>query len=191
VRLPILLLAALVIACLAASVGFVYHRRQKQRRALENNEVQAQEALRSLQAAEENFRSNDADRNGVLDYWTGDVAGLHRYGLIPASLADADAAPLQTTSKPPVPFSGYYFIALDSLEPSGEIYRQDTDGKNGKVHHRSRFAFCAFPAHYGETGRYSWVMTQDQSTTVGRDVGGRPLQRYPDDLQRDPFPAPK
>jgi hypothetical protein len=191
VRLSTVLLIVLVIAGIAAPLGYLYHRRRERQRTIEENELSAQKNLRSLIAAEEIFRSGDADRNGILDYWTGDVAELHRYQLIPAPLADADAAPLRPTSTMPVPASGYYFIALDSLEPSGELYRQDTDGKSGKVHHRSRFGFCAFPARYGETGRYSWIMTQDGNRIVAIDAGGKPLRRYPDDYDRDPFPMPK
>ena len=41
------------------------------------NERNASASLKSTVTSEENFKSNDLDRNGVGDYWTGNLAGLY------------------------------------------------------------------------------------------------------------------
>src|SRR5438876_8635612 len=104
-----------------------------------------------FRSAEAEFRYKDVDGNGVEDFWTGDVAGLYRFGLIDREIAAADALPLFPRVPQPIPYMGYYFVAMevDDSESPPEELRQDTDKKSGKVHHRSKFAFCAYPAEPG------------------------------------------
>ena len=42
-----------------------------------SNERSASTSLKDLCSAEADFRSNDRDRNHVIDFWTGDVKGLY------------------------------------------------------------------------------------------------------------------
>lgn len=42
-----------------------------------SNERNAVGTLAAIWIAQENFKANDVDRNGVGDYWTGDVSGLY------------------------------------------------------------------------------------------------------------------
>src|SRR5207249_2688912 len=95
-------------------------------------------------------------------------AGAGPIRLIEQELALADAAPLKPLGKKPVPYHGYYVIVMerddsDCIFPSEEYYKQDTDGKLGKVHNISRFGFCAFPASYGKTGRYTFIIKESNT----------------------------
>lgn len=141
--------------------------------------------LQDLFREEHEFRTYDFDQNKVSDFWTGDVAGLcylHRYGIAGApvdirAIAEADVHPLKPIVPKPVPYKGYLFAALeedDTLAGTPErFYKVDTGGSPpmGKVHHLSRFGFCAFPAEYGVTGKFSYLI--NQNGVVHRwDAGG-------------------
>ena len=130
-----------------------------------SNEHSASTVLHILKSAEADFRTNDRDGNGIVDFWTGDVAGLFRYGLIERSVAEADAHPLVPLVPRPIPKDGYYFVALDRDEPMNPPveYRQETDKKSGKVHNRSKFGFCAYPAEPGVTGNFIYVVNENNS----------------------------
>jgi hypothetical protein len=164
---------------------------------IRENEQAASIAIKSLSVAEADFRANDRDWNHVNDFWTGDVAGLYyvrpndgtnapEIGLIPREVAEADAAPLKALVPVPVPYHGYFFIALiedDSLKGSAEsIFRQDTGGSPpmGKVHNTSKFGFCAYPAEYGVTGKFTFLINEN-NTVFKLDNGGKPAMAWPDD----------
>jgi hypothetical protein len=156
---------------------------------IDANEKAVREALIKLARAEGEFRAKDLDGNRVLDFWTGDVASLYTLEvggsplkLIEKELALADAAPLKPPAGNPVPYHGYYLIAVerdesDCIFPS-EDYKQATDGKMGKVHNTSRFAFCAYPANYGKSGRQTFVISEN-NTPWKIDSAGKPLLRIP------------
>jgi hypothetical protein len=124
-----------------------------------SNEREASTALKTLAAAEADFRTNDRDKNRINDFWTADVKGL--YTITPASepekgdrpkplplaliprqvaAADADAAfypagdrnlPLSQFASP-APSVGYWYLALltdHSATGPEMIYQQDTGGK--------------------------------------------------------------
>ncbi len=127
------------------------------------NELAAGIAIMRLARAQTDFRANDRDLNGVPDFWTGDVAGLWRFGLIPRAIAEADAAPIEPLVPEPRPYHGYFFRALrwDDSESPPVDYRQDTDGSGQKVRHTSRFGFCAYPASYGRTGGAAVIVNEE------------------------------
>jgi len=157
------------------------------------NERHAATILKTLTSAEADFRANDRDGNGVNDFWTADVAGLHYLkfrgapiALIPKEVADADASPLRATDFEPIPYHGYYFAALvtdESTTPRG-VYRQETDGKGGKVHNLTQFGFCAFPAEPGVSGRYVIIINENNSLFYYHDWTGPPPTAWPDDNER-------
>jgi len=145
-------------------------------------ELKAVRALASIHAAQADFRANDRDGNGVPDFWTGDVAGLLRYGLIDRATAEADTRPLRPLVPLPIPSDGYYFRALDadgSIAPP-ETYRQETDRTSGKVHHPSSFGFVAYPAEPGATG--SQILIINENGTVFGCRANIPVPNaWPDD----------
>jgi hypothetical protein len=152
-----------------------------------DNERAASRALKSITSAEAEFRANDRDGNQVNDYWTGDVAGLYytrpntsqvgpEIRLIERTIAEADAAPLKPLVPVPIPYHGYLFRALevdDEPEPAtGERSpKKETSGSPppGKVRHRSKFGFVAYPAEYPKTGKYYYFV--NENNCIGRDVG--------------------
>jgi hypothetical protein len=167
------LLAAIVLITGLGGAGWLGWWLPKQAaRTRARNERNAGSTLTILSSAEADYRANDRDGNGVLDFWTGDVASLYRLGLIPRELAEADARPRSPLVPTPVPFRGYLFMALDfdeSVTPP-EPYRQDTDLKSGKVHHTEKFGFVAYPAEPGVTGEFIYIVNENNTafrTPVG------------------------
>jgi hypothetical protein len=147
-----------------------------------SNERQAATTLYALSAAEADYRANDRDANGVNDFWTADVAGLYKHGLIPREIAEADAAPLTPLVPQPIPHKGYYFKALqqdDSVSPP-DAYRQETDKTSGKVHHRIRFGFVAIPAEIDKSGKYYFIRNEYGGQIRQRARGPAPLN-WPSD----------
>ena len=146
---------------------------------IEENEQNARACLKALTVAETDFRSNDRDGNFANDFWTGDVASL--YSLVPPrgpsdpivliekALADADGA--RSGAKP---FCGYLFRVLQ-LDENGNPYREDKTGRNP-----SKFGFCAYPAAYGRTGRWTYIVNEG-NTVFAMDTKGTPVLRYPSD----------
>jgi hypothetical protein len=120
--------------------------------------------LRVIAAAEEEFRNGDRDNNGVQDYWTLDVAGLSRFNgrtaqpgpLIPREVAAADGA--HDGSKPR---HGYYFKALPGGSPT-------------------KFAFCAYPADYDRSGKWTFVLNEKREF-FRVDTGGKAIDRWAPD----------
>ncbi len=132
--------------------------------------------LRTLVSAEEDFRDNDRDGNGVRDYWTADVAGLHAL-LAPAGpgrvemmkLIDASMARADGGRPGAVPIAGYLYRAMES---------------DGSGRHPARFGFCAYPAEYGRTGRATFIVSES-GTVYRSDTRGNPVLRWPADPARE------
>jgi hypothetical protein len=186
-----ILLAGLVFVGL---LGWWLPRRQKR---IMENERSASTAIMTLLSAEEDFKANDRDWNRVLDYWTGDVAGLYyvisngngmEIHLIARELAEADAAPLQPLLPSPVPYHGYLFVAMDwdDTGEKPEALKQNTDGK-GALHHKEKAAFCAYPSEPGVTGKHTYIYSFGMDGSyrlLGIDNDGKPVRRWPKDLAR-------
>ncbi len=164
------------------------------RRMLDANERNAADCLETLATAETDFRANDRDGNRVHDFWTADVAGLHVLGgptgvpgqtasirLIDARIAEADASHPDAR-----PFRGYHFRAMD-LDEEGVPYRQETTGnpRRAKEKNTTKFGFCAYPAAYGRTGRWTYVVNEGR-TIFKLDTEGKPVLRFPCDPTAPP-----
>ncbi len=134
--LPAVLVAVCVLAIAAA---LMIPQWEASRRV--SNEREAATALKTITSAEADFRANDRDGNGVNDFWTADLKGLHTMtrasirgagrvwddppiALIPLQVAAADAdptfhpaggenVPLDRFS-PSAPWRGHWFVALDA-----------------------------------------------------------------------------
>lgn len=160
-----------------------------------SNERDASSALKMLSSANADFRANDRDRNQVNDFWAGDVAGLYyvktgqkgtdqEIRLISSGIAEADTAPLKPQVPHPIPYKGYFFVALQGDDEvkgtEEEFYKRDTGGNRemGRVHNLAKFGFCAFPEKYGVTGRHTFIVNEN-NTIFRTDNGGKPLKRWP------------
>ena len=141
-----------------AAAGILAFMEVRGRERIRRNEREAFLAMKTLANAERIFRLDDLDDNGLVDYWTGDVAGLrvpqHLGGLFSAELAGADAGRPNAR-----PYHGYLLLALAGDDPK-------------------RFAFCAYPAEYGRSGRTTFIVNQAR-TVHACDTGGRPIFRWP------------
>ena len=174
----------IIVVLLTAGAGFLFFYWLPKRRAAERSadEKIVRTLLWSLGSAEADFRANDRDSNGVLDFWTGDVAELFK-GAGRRDIAQADVNPIHPLVPTPVPFHGYYFAALhsDDSETPPEAYRQETDKKSGKVHHLSKYGFVAFPADPA-SGRRIYIVNENH--TVFHRVGeAPPPKNWPTDAE--------
>ena len=157
---------------------------------LSANEASAQASLKMLSSVEVIFRETDRDRNDQKDYWTADVSGLYRLvppgsekplGLIDPALAGADAAPylggkeakigqgkllplLQT-----VPRAGYYLRAM-KYDENHKRYQLDPDDDGYKLTNSNKFAFVAYPAQYGTTGKRTFII-KENGQVYAKDTG--------------------
>jgi hypothetical protein len=178
------LFAGIIFLIGVVGAGFTFwwlSARARERRL--QNDKSTSASLWMLSKAEGDFRENDRDGNGIKDYWTGDVAGLYRFGLIERSVAEADTCPLAPLVSRPIPKNGYYFKALrmDRSEFPPVVYAQATDKTSGKVHHQERFGFCAYPAEPGVTGNEIFIVNENH-TVFRTSVGKMPIpQDWPSD----------
>jgi hypothetical protein len=192
-RIPGAYLGVLLLLCLSAVAGILWWLRLRSESQLQipSNERSASTVLLILAAAEDEFRLNDREGNGVRDYWTLDVAGLYYLGgpagapgktasleLISREVAAADAAHLHDMHGGSKPYHGYYFAAL-SLDAQGAPYAQKTRPDAAADRSLSSFAFCAFPAEYGTTGRWTYLINEKREL-CRMDSRGRPILRWGD-----------
>lgn len=149
------------------------------------NARNASATLKTLTAAEADFRINDRDGNRIEDYWTADVSGLYYLAvegrpisLIEPALAMADANPDTDSRHPRVamepsqPKAGYRFIAMQEDE-TGRPY----NAKDGR--HLSKYGFCAYPVAKN-AGRYTFIVNQD-AVIWRKDTGGTQVLSWPVD----------
>ncbi|MCC6741144.1 MAG: DUF2950 family protein [Planctomycetia bacterium] len=157
------------------------------RARLASNEAQAIAALRTVAETETAWRQNDADGNGVADFWTGDWSGFHRvakkdgtaWNLITADLARADGAPQAETapglaprvtaslvSGAAVPHAGYFFRAMtsDNSDPAQPY-------QSGGPTHPTRFGFTAWPAVPESSGHHVFILVETGAIWA-RDLEG-------------------
>jgi hypothetical protein len=121
-----------------------------------DNEWNASWFLKTLAYAEADFQGHDRDKNGLRDFWTGNVCGL--YDLVPPcatepiALMEPGIAGADTARPDATPFHGYLFFAMDRDE-EGKDYRQGPE----KNRHPSKFGFGAFPARSWSGGPRFYV----------------------------------
>jgi hypothetical protein len=144
------------------------------------NESLAEVTLTFIRNAEDSFKNSDSDANGVADYWTRDVAGLHslkdRSGqaifLLDPQTAAADPDGAARYGLTVAPKNGYFFKMMVG-DPDGEAYQKD-DGKTNKT----RYGVVAWPAVAGATGRFTFI-TNESGKIWKKDTQGQPVDRWP------------
>lgn len=200
----VVLIVVLLIIGLVTLPGFLEARRK-------SNESKARSRLHSIATAEADFRANDRNGDKVLDFWTGDVAGLFclRSGpapdapsikLIELPSAAADIHPSSTYSPPITQFSalkprhGYWMQALRRDLSDGEVYaKQPGAGATGNNFNSERFGFVTFPDDFPDGGKIAFMINEGNTMfkrqmpsgvrpmTPGRDVADPMYANWPSD----------
>jgi hypothetical protein len=122
--------------------------------------------LKEFATCQKDFFNNDRDRNGKQDFWRQDIAGLYtlnypdgeRIRLISQQLACADDRPLANRAElgAKAPVEGYWFRAI----------RHADEAKLSP----DRFAACAFPDRYPESGRETFII-DEREIIYKKDLG--------------------
>jgi hypothetical protein len=149
------------------------------------NERVAELSLLFIRQAQETLKTSDSDRNGQADYWTRDVAGLYglkdRSGqalfLLDPATAQADPEGAARYGLAPQPRNGYWFRVLTS-DPDGVTYQKDEDKDGMAYTNPKRFGVAAYPAAYGQTGRLTFIVSEDGKVWK-KDTQGQPPVKWP------------
>ena len=149
------------------------------RARIQANEERANAALKQLVSTEGVWRQTDSDRNGAQDYWTLDLAGFYgktdaagdTYKYIDVNLARADAkgAGRYKIRGEPADKAGYRFSVMETDE-NGRPYALDEDGDGKSETNPSKYAFCAYPRAYGETGKHTFIVNEE-GVVYAKDLG--------------------
>jgi len=133
------------------------------------NTLRAFTSMKMLHNGEYGFKHGDEDKNGILDFWIADVAGLIKHAMPnQKELAEADA------SRPsPKPDQGYLFCVMTLDEDGNPYERAEARGRN-----KNRFAFCGYPAIHGKTGRLTLIINQE-NLLFQKDTAGKPIKAWP------------
>lgn len=164
--------------------------------SIKENEKAAVAALKLLRDVSAQFKDQDCDRNGIKDYWMADVSGLYRVlddkgdevQKIPREIALADGAPVSpianyigaTLISTPVPDHGYYFRAMTTDE-LGSRYCLNPRGDAGRTAatNDTKFAFCAYPAIYEQTGKNVYIVSQERTIWKYDQGNASPILTWP------------
>lgn len=157
------------------------------------NELEVIDALEGYVAIQSEYRQTDHDGDGVMEfaasmistpgmrdglYWPADDSPIGDL----AARASLDGFSVDGSDTPPEPFEGYYFRLLQeqgASAPGGAMSYL----VNG--HMVSGHALLAVPAEYGETGRHSF-MVSEQGTIWEADLGPDTLKIAFDIMAFDP-----
>lgn len=127
-----------------------------------NNEEYAQGGCKTFAEAEEYYRREDWDHDGILEYAPSMKTLFTDSSLLSASFANAEGDPGRG-----LPFSGYCFKVLKRQGPSA-IGGARSHVVNGNM--TLGYALVAYPAEYGKTGRRTF-MINNNGTIYMKDFG--------------------
>ena len=148
--------------------------------------------LKTIVAAQADFRENDRDEDGSGNFWVKDVAGL--YGLdtgkgpmklIHINDAQADRTPgggrYPSVAKVEPQIGRYWYAALKSYRQDGKSVAYD----DGTGRNLFRFALAAFPGDfYGEGSRLTFIVSE-RNIIYSKDTRGKPPEEFPEDPLKD------
>jgi prepilin-type N-terminal cleavage/methylation domain-containing protein len=179
------------------------------RARISGNESSAVGTLRSFTSNQAVWRQGDTDRNGIGDYWTGDISGFYRTQKMdgnPIAMFDTAIArsepianrtgeaaayvtPANAQGVNPADLaalagegskSGYWITAM-TLDGNAAAYRIDTygGGAQGALYNTGRYAACAYPDAYDSTGRNIFIV-DEAGTIYSQDAGNaNPVLNWP------------
>ena len=115
----------------------------------------------------------DARMQAAKSYWIKNVKHLHDFkdrdgapiALIESRTAAADATRNEADA---VSVGGYYFAAIEA----------DENGRPYRIKSRSDFAFCAYPADYGDGATVTYIINVN-GHVFGKDLGGERVDQWP------------
>ncbi|MBI3099787.1 MAG: hypothetical protein HYY93_16370 [Planctomycetes bacterium] len=160
-------------------------------------------ALKKLIDWEVRARELDLDGNGTKDYWTRDVAGLVHLATQGSSSLDGDSTLAQADIAPgmnypdspqaPVPRFGYFLMAMKFDADGNPLVSPNLAAAEflprglppGASTHTNRFAFCAFPSHYGKNVLFGdgvlTLIVSEEGRIWAKDLGpgARGVDRWP------------
>ena len=161
---PISLIVVILSIVATIVIHYEYQAYEERQIVIQNNHWDAWYSLWVIAAHEDVIRWQQMPLpNEGVRYWTADVAGLYDHdnpGNFWKVLADADCAPVQAIVPTPIPYKGYFFIAMDDFK----------ENRNG-------FSFCAYPEVYGVTGKLTFCVNLND--TINVDNGGKPILTWP------------
>jgi len=131
-------------------------------------ESSAPRGLALVAAQQEAMKREDMDKNGIRDYWTGDISGLYRLQMerhgrpeaMGFDIARADAA--NTAGEAPTPREGYLYrtvVGVDSL---------------------TQYAATAYPRTRGEDGFLTFYV-DERGVVWKKDIQGAPADHRMED----------
>jgi hypothetical protein len=180
--------AGLVLAVLVLVPAGWFGWREWESRQRGTNERRAAAVLCLLSVCEDAFFNQDLDRNGAKDFWTGDVAGLlartAAAPLVPDGeiLEDRDAIARADPARADAePYYGFWFVPIE-LDAGGAPYRV-----NGQPRNPEKYAFCAYPAHPGRSGRALYIINEQHQVFKHSDFRARP-SRWPSENELKQWP---
>jgi len=143
-----------------------------------HSERPASTYLKTITSAQADFRANDRDGDGVNQFWRADIAGLYALTpgggpairLIERSLAMADAHPMYEIGAEGdrAPLKGYWFRSIKGADEK-------------TIDAASRFAAVAYPADYPKSGRWTFIVNEN-NTIFRADLGhGKGIDVFPSD----------
>ena len=158
------------------------------------SDANAAAALNLFVSAQEDFRDNDKDGDGIANYWVSDVAGLYgvnRGGvplqLIDVSLARADRTPGRPDYSVVGEFEahvGYAYAALERYSVNGAKLPYD----EGKGRNASRYGIVAFPSKEGvdddAVGSLTFIVNE-KGAIYSKNTRGKPVWVFPENPQSE------
>jgi hypothetical protein len=117
--------------------------------------------------------SSARERN---EFSAADVAGLHSFGLVSREIAEADSAPMSPLVPRPVPYYGYFALAVEPpAEVRPEIARLPERDRPPK------FAYCIYPADPDRPDLGTYLVCP---WGVFKRYGVGKVSRWPEDPRR-------
>lgn len=127
------------------------------------NERSASTSLKAVVTAEEVIKGNDTDRNGIADYWTGDLSGLYAIGNL-------------SSMKPTAALSDLGMVYADVFryeDAGGTFFGLDFDG-DGVPDTAYGPAFVTSPLRAPKSGYwYNALLNDEMGNALAVDTDGQ------------------
>jgi hypothetical protein len=165
---------------------------EMQARRIGTNELDAIEICAGYVDAQRKYASEDRDKDGLLEYaphmrsTPGAQDGLYVEGagdpFVPRGLAEATWEGQKRAAKP---YHGYFFRILDAQGPHASGGEHSYRAKDKLL---GGFGLVAWPAAYGVTGIYTYIVNQD-GEIYQKDIAPSPGQGSAPITEYDPDPS--